>query len=269
MDSATLPIVLAIGGNDPTGGAGIAADVEAIISQGCHALPVISCLTVQDTCDVNAIEAVNSDTLIQQSRAVMEDLPVNAIKIGLLGSEENVEAVHEIILDYPDIPVVLDPIIYAGGGAELSSGDMIDAMQELLIPYVTVLTPNTLEALEMVPGADNSSAAISALLELGCEWILLTGTHEKSDDVVNKLFSVDGEVESYSWPRLPKTYHGSGCTLAAALAGLIAHDIDIPDAVAQAQDYTWRSLQAGYRLGMGQLHPNRLFWVEQENEPED
>lgn len=262
MEQNTLPIVLTIAGNDPTGGAGLAADIEAIVSQGCHALPIVSCLTIQDTCDVIAMETVHSEMLLQQARTVLEDLPVDVIKIGLLGSEENIEATHELLADYPDIPVVLDPIIFAGGGSLLCEDDAIEAMKELLFPYVTLLTPNSQEARFLVPGSDGAQSAIPALLEYGCEWVLLTGTHENSKEVINRLFSASGEQHSYNWPRLEHSYHGSGCTLASATAGLIARGLDIPEAVAQAQDYTWSSLQAGYRLGMGQLHPNRLFWAE-------
>ncbi|MBN1378331.1 MAG: hydroxymethylpyrimidine/phosphomethylpyrimidine kinase [Gammaproteobacteria bacterium] len=269
MEPYTLPIVLTIAGNDPTGGAGLSADVEAIISQGCHALPVLSCITVQDTCDVLAVETVHPDLLIQQARTVLEDLPVDVIKIGLLSSEENVEAVHELLVDYADIPVVLDPIISAGGGNLLCDEGAVEAMKDLLFPYTTILTPNSEEARLLVPGSDNAQSAIPSLLEMGCKWVLLTGTHENTSEVINRLYSSDGEHEQFNWPRLEHTYHGSGCTLSSAIAGLLAQGLDMNEAVAQAQDYTWHALQNGYRLGMGQRHPNRLFWAEQslqENE---
>ncbi len=261
IESETPAIVLAIAGNDPTGGAGLSADIQSIISQGCQVLPVVSCMTVQDTCDVVALETVHPELILQQARTVLEDLPVHAIKIGLLAHEESVEAVHELLSDYADIPVVLDPIIFAGGGSLVCDENALDAMKELLFPYTTILTPNSQEARFLVPGSDSASSAIPALLEMGCEWILLTGTHENSNDVVNRLYSGEGEVEQFSWPRLKQSYHGSGCTLSAALSGLLARGLDVTEAVRQAQEYTWRSLQSGYRLGMGQLHPNRLFWV--------
>lgn len=266
MNAETIPTVMTIAGNDPTGGAGIAADIEAIISQGCHPIPIVSCITVQDTCDVIAVEAVDADLLMQQARAVLEDLPVDAIKLGLLGSEENVEITREILLDYPDIPVVLDPIIDAGGGSEISSQDTVTAMKTLLFDCVDLITPNTLEALALVPSADNAQAAIPALFELGCEWILLTGTHDNSDTVINRLYGPNDEVELFRWERLAHSYHGSGCTLSSALAGLLAQNISVPEAAAQAQDFTWRSLQNAYRLGMGQLHPNRLFWAQADDD---
>lgn len=264
METDTLPIVMTIAGNDPTGGAGLAADTEAAISQGCHVLPVVSCLTVQDTCDVISVEPVDAELLLQQARAVLEDLPVDAIKIGLLGSEDNIEAVHELLRDYSDIPVVLDPVIASGSGRVLVDENSLDALRELLLPCCDVLTPNTREVRVLVPHADSVQAAMPALRELGCDWILVTGTHDQTADVVNRLYGEQGEAASYRWERLASSYHGSGCTLSAALAGLLAQGLNVPDAVEQAQEYTWRSLRHGYRLGMGQSHPNRLFWVEDD-----
>jgi hydroxymethylpyrimidine/phosphomethylpyrimidine kinase len=262
MQTDRPPTVLTIAGNDPSGGAGLAADTEAVISQGCHILPVVSCITVQDTCDVVTLETIDPDLLVQQARTVLEDLPVDAIKIGLLGSEESVEAVHELLIDYTGIPVVLDPIISAGGGKRLCDEGATEAMLELLVPYTTVLTPNIEEARLLIPGADHAIAAIPSLLEAGCEWILLTGTHENTPEIINRLYSGKNGMQQYSWPRLPNNYHGTGCTLSSALAGLLARGVDIYEAVQQAQEFTWQSLDSGYRLGMGQLHPNRLFWVE-------
>lgn len=260
---------MVIAGNDPTGGAGISADIESVISQGCHPLPVVSCLTIQDTCDVIAIEPVDAGLLSEQARCILEDMPVDVIKLGLLGSEDNIEAVREILLDYPDIPMVLDPVLAAGGGETLASTATVDAMKELLLEFATIITPNTDEAIELAAVADNAQAAIPALFEFGCEWVLLTGTHESNHDVINRLYDESGLFEEYSWQRLKHTYHGSGCTLASAIAALIARGLEIPEAVLQAQEFTWHSLQQSHRLGMGQLHPNRLFWAEQERENND
>lgn len=269
MNSQSFASVLIIAGNDPTGGAGITADIESVVSQGCFALPVITCVTVQDTCNVVSINPLESELVLEQARTVLEDLSVNAIKIGLLGSEENVEAVHELLADYPDIPVVLDPILSAGGGQALATEGIIEAIKELLLPYTTVLTPNTEEALRLIPGADNIQAAALALQELGCEYVLVTGTHENSPNVINRLFGQQQELQKYNWERLPHVFHGSGCTLASSLAGLLAQGLDIAEAVEQAQQFTWQSLKHGGRLGMGQYHPNRLFWADGDGENTD
>jgi hydroxymethylpyrimidine/phosphomethylpyrimidine kinase len=268
MNSQPSSTVLIIAGNDPTGGAGITADIESVISQGCFAFPVITCVTVQDTCNVVSINPLEPELVLEQARTVLEDLSVNAIKIGLLGSEENVEAVHELLADYPDVKVVLDPILSAGGGQSLASEGIIEAIKELLLPYTTVLTPNTVEALQLIPGADGIQAAALALQELGCEYVLVTGTHENSPNVINRLFGQQQELQKYSWERLPHVYHGSGCTLSSALAGLLAQGLDILEAVEQAQQFTWHSLKYGGRLGMGQYHPNRLFWADSDTADE-
>ncbi len=252
--------MLVFAGNDPSGGAGIQADIEAIGSMGCHTLPVVTALTVQDTQGVKGYLPVEPSWVISQARAVLEDVPVAAFKIGMLGQVSNVEAVHTILTDYPNVPVVLDPVLASGTGQALSEAAVVEAMISLLFPQTTVLTPNTLEARALASGADNLDACAQQLMDRGCEFVLLTGTHEPTPQVVNRLYGARREMESYTWERLPDSYHGSGCTLAAALAGLLAQGREPFSAVYEAQQYTWESLKYGYRLGMGQHIPNRLFW---------
>jgi len=261
MPHATIPVVMSLAGNDPTGGAGLQADIEAIASMGAHAAPVVTAITVQDTSNVSLIEPVRSSTVVAQARAVLEDMSVSCIKLGLLGSVENVTAIHSLLTDYPDIPVVLDPILRAGGGTHLATDELIDAMVELLFPLTTVLTPNSEEARRLAPGADTLDACGQALLANGCELVLITGTHEQSEHVDNTLYGNHRRLESFTWERLPHSYHGSGCTLAAAIAGLLAQGLEPFTAIHEAQEYTWESLKQGYRIGMGQHIPNRLFWA--------
>ena len=252
---------MAIAGNDPTGGAGLQADIEAIISMGCHAAPVVAALTVQDTTDVMRLVPVDAQLVVQQARAVLEDMPVKAIKLGLLGSIETVEAVHTLLRDYPDIPVVFDPVLAAGGGARLTDEASRQAMTSLLLPLTTVLTPNSEEARQLAPGADTLEACAMALLDQGAEFVLITGTHEATAEVHNVLYGNRRRLADFRWERLPGSYHGSGCTLASAIAGLLAHGQEPFTAVNEAQEYTWQALKHGYRAGMGQALPNRLFWA--------
>ncbi len=261
-----LPTVLVFAGNDPSGGAGISADIEAIVSMGGHVLPVITALTVQDTQNVKRFEPVETGLLIEQARSVLEDIPVSAFKIGMLGSVEIVEAVHSILVDYPDCPVVLDPVLRAGGGTDLADEELIDAMIELLFPLTTVLTPNSQEARRLAHEADTLDACAHELLDMGCEYVLITGTHENTPHVINSLYTNHRLLENFSWERLPEVYHGSGCTLSSAIAGLLAHGLDPFTAVHEAQEYVWETLNHGYRLGMGQFLPNRLFWARSEAE---
>lgn len=269
QDIQPPPVVLVFAGLDPTGGAGLSADIEAIISQGCHAAPIATALTVQNTRNVLDVHAVDPLCVIEQARALIEDMPIAAVKIGMLGSAGMVEAIHTLLRDMPQIPVILDPVLQAGGGTELASGALIEAMRELLLPQSTVITPNSLEARRLAPHADNLAACALALLEQGCEHVLITGTHEPTEDVENLLFAGHRLLETFRWPRLDGSYHGSGCTLAAAIAGLMAQGNEPLTAIHQAQDYTWQSLEAAYRLGRGQLMPNRLFWGGEQNMIDD
>ena len=253
-------------GLDSTGGAGMQADIEAIASMGCHAAPVVTALTVQDTQQVIDYTPVEANILIAQARAVLEDIPVAAIKIGMLGDVSVIEAIHTLLTDYPNIPVVLDPVLVGGGGGELSNEPVIDAIIRLLLPQTTVLTPNSPEARTLAPEADTLDACGQDLLDKGCEFVLLTGTHEEAEHVENRLYGNRRLLDTFTWERLPHSYHGSGCTLAAAIAGLLAQGLEPFTAIHEAQEYTWEALRNGYRVGMGQLLPNRLFWARGEED---
>ncbi|SDX14611.1 bifunctional hydroxymethylpyrimidine kinase/phosphomethylpyrimidine kinase [Nitrosomonas oligotropha] len=270
------PIVLSFAANDPTGGAGLQADLLTIASMGCHPLSVMTAITVQDTTGVDDVMALDPEWIADQARAVLEDMPVHAFKIGLLGSVEIIAAIAEVISDYPHIPLVMDPVLTSGRGDELANDEMIDAMRELLLPQVTILTPNSLEARHIAQQDDDSSdnkldlsLCAQRLLHMGCEYVLITGTHENTAQVTNTLFAADGIVRADHWERLEHTYHGSGCTLASAIAASLANGLSISESVLEAQDYTWHTLQAGFRPGMGQYIPNRLFWVRDVEDDHD
>lgn len=264
--SAPIPVVMVFSGNDPSGGAGIQADIESLASHGCHTAPVITALTVQDTQDVLGYVPLDASLIIEQARAVLEDMPISAFKIGLLGSADVVEGIHSLLVDYPDVPVVLDPVLRAGNGAELADPEVLETMTTLLLPLTTVLTPNSLEARLLAPEADSLDACAMALLEREVEFVLITGTHENTAEVTNRLYGNHRLLESFTWTRLPESYHGSGCTLASSIAGLLAQGLEPFTAIHEAQEYTWETLKHGYRLGMGQYLPNRLFWAQIDDE---
>ncbi len=265
----STPVVMSFAGTDPSGGAGLQADIETLISMGCHATSVVTAVTVQDTQQLLRYQAMSPTLLIEQARAMLEDVPVSAFKIGMIGSAENAEAIQSILLDYPDIPVVLDPLVSAGGGGELANDELIDAMVNLLFPLTTVLTPNSEEARAFAPEADTLDACAQELLELGSEFILITGSHENTPHVINSLYSESRLLESYTWDRLPGTFHGTGCTLAAAIAGLLAQDLPVTTAILEAQEFTWEALNNSYRIGMGQSIPNRLFWARDDDDEKE
>jgi len=270
----SLPIVLVFAATDPSGGAGVQADILTLSSMGCHPLSVITAVTIQDTMGVEDVLPIDAEWVADQARCVLEDVPVAVFKVGLLGSVEAIAAIAEVVSDYPDIPLVLDPVLASGRGDELASEDMISAMRELLIPQTTVITPNSLEARRLAQDDSNENddpdlnECARRLLNLGCEFVLVTGTHENTAQVVNTLHDQQGVVRTDSWQRLPGIFHGSGCTLASAVAATIANGLGVPEAVRDAQEYTWQTLKFAYRTGMGQLIPDRLFWAREE-EPED
>ena len=269
-----FPLVMSFAATDPSGGAGLQADMLTISSMGCHPLSVVTAITVQDTSGVEDVLPIESEWVVDQARAMLEDVPVAAFKIGMLGSVENVVAIAEILADYPDVPFVLDTVLASGRGDELADEDMLDAMCELLIPQATIVTPNSIEARRLALDEDNEAddpdlaECARRILEMGCEYVLITGTHEQSAKVVNTLYSEQGVVRSDSWDRLPGSYHGSGCTLASAIAALLAQGVAVPEAVREAQEYTWQTLSAGFRPGMGQFIPDRLFWARGEEDDE-
>jgi len=267
----TPPIVLVFAGNDPSAGAGLAADLLTFASLGCHALPVVTALTVQDTAGMEDFTAVDPDIVSDQARFVLEDMQVAAIKVGVIGSIENLAVIAEIAADYPDVPLILDPVLTTGGGDEFATDELINAMRELLLPHTTVLTPNSVEARRLATddsdeqeGMTSDEAALR-LRQFGPEYVLVTGTHENTPNVANALFNRSGRVRVDTWDRLPGSFHGSGCTLASALTALIACGMDIPTAAKEAQEYTYQTLKHAFRPGMGQFIPDRMFWARGNN----
>lgn len=260
--SVNPPVVMAISGADPTGGAGIQADIETIASLGCHAAPIVSSITAQNTTNVIDITQINEHFVIEQARAILDDMEIAAVKIGLVESDTTAMAIHSLLTSYSDIPVVLDPIIIAGGGMVLANDDAVDAINTLLVPLATIVTPNSDEARALAPEGDTLTACAMALLERGAHHVLITGTHEKSDQVCNTLYGNNRILDTQHWPRLPDQYHGSGCTLSSAIAANIARGQDMVSASHHAQEYTWNSLQAARTLGKGQKIPNRFHWLK-------
>jgi hydroxymethylpyrimidine/phosphomethylpyrimidine kinase len=229
--SSPPPFVLTFAASDPTGGAGLQADLLTLAALGCHPLSVVTALTVQDTRGVESIDAVDAALVERQAAALLAETKVAAFKLGVLGSQANARAIAAIVASHPRVPLVVDPVLASGRGDTLASDALI----------ATLL------------GGER------ALLDRGCRYVLVTGTHEKTSDVVNTLYDAGGKVREDRWPRLPGSYHGSGCTLASAAAAQLAHGLPVADAVRQAQEFTWNSLSAGFRPANAQFIPNRFF----------
>ena len=259
--SSPRPAVLAFSASDPTGGAGMQADILAIASLGCHPLSVLTAITAQDTRGVEGVLALEPEWIARQACALLAEMPVAAFKIGVLGSARNAAAVAAILAEHPRTPVVLDPVLASGRGDPLADRETAQVLRSSLLPGTTVLTPNRLEARRLAlaaPGADLPEC-VRAMTGLGCKYVLVTGTHESGECVTNALYDERGKLREDRWPRLQGEYHGSGCTLASALAAMLAKGLDVPEAAQAAQAYTWKTLEAGFQLGRGQHLPDRFF----------
>ncbi len=264
------PAVLVFSATDPSGGAGLQADLLTLACMGCHPLSVVTAITVQNTSGVEGIQIIDADWVSDQARAILEDIPVAAFKLGVMGSAENIAAIAEIVSDYPEIPLIFDPVLASARGDDFANEEALEAMREMIIPQTTVITPNTPE-LRRLMMADDDDENISheqlarRMTELGAEYVLVTGTHDTTLDVVNTLYGERGMMRQDRWPRLPGSFHGSGCTLASALAATIARGMDMGEAAREAQEFTWQTLKFGFRPGMGQHIPDRMFWARDDD----
>ncbi|MEC5160872.1 MULTISPECIES: bifunctional hydroxymethylpyrimidine kinase/phosphomethylpyrimidine kinase [unclassified Janthinobacterium] len=256
--------VLVFAGIDPSGGAGIAADILAIAAQGGHALPVATALTVQDNDRVFGVLPVDPGVVRRQAQALIDKIRVRAVKIGIPGSAANGQAIAELIALLrerdPRLPVVLDPVLASGNGDALSRDDAVRALAPLL-PLVTLIVPNLPEAARvsgLAGAADADLAAQAATLRArGCGHVLITGGHAGGALVRNRWFGPDGERD-WHFQRLPGAFHGSGCTLASAIAALLARGQGMAEALDGAQTYCHRTLASAYPIAPGQLMPRRF-----------
>lgn len=253
------PVVMTFSDHNSCGASGVQADVETLFSIGCHCSAVPTALTAQDTNEFKDTFSTEPAILIGQARAVLEDMMVEAFKIGRIESVGNIEVIHTILTDYPDQPVILEPAFTSLN--RLVTGNIVDAIRSLLLPLATIVTINVQESHLLAPNCDNLDACAHEILDLGCMYVLISGTDTEVKTVTNSLYSRAGNIKNWQWPRLPHLYLGSGSTLAASLAAYLAHGLDICAAAEQAQSYTWNSLKHGRRIGMGQHVPNRMFWA--------
>ena len=257
MVSDTKPVVLALSGHDPSGAAGIQADIEATARAGCHCVSVITSLTAQNTSEFRAMEPQSPAQFREQLGLLTEEIRVDACKIGLIGSSQLVEVIADYLRD-ANCPVVLDPILGSGTGANLALPGLVPKLVDYLFPHTTVITPNLEEALALT-GCNDTIKALHALLDLGCDTALITGADNGRGELLNTWMDNTREVHNYRWEKLPGVYHGSGCTLSAHLSGWLARGGSVRVAVEKAQEYTWHTLRNAHKTGKSQLHPDRFF----------
>jgi hydroxymethylpyrimidine/phosphomethylpyrimidine kinase len=260
-DISDRTIVLCVGGHDPSGCAGIIADAEAIRAAGAFPVTVVSALTEQNTCELSRIYPQPADHVDGQCRALMRDCTPSALKIGMMGSSRVMRVLDTLIDENPNLPVVLDPVLGSGAGQQVVDAAMLNQLRKNLIGRSTLVTPNLPEAQTLTSAVSPADCA-AALLATGARWVLITGTHDDTPEVTNWLFNADGLQQRLDWPRLEGEYHGSGCTLASAIAARLALGMSMLDAAAEAQAYTWKTLEHAFRSGRCQLTPNRFHAVD-------
>ena len=269
MQNQTSPLILTFGPSDPVGACGLQADLACFAALGCHGLSVTTGLLIADTARIEDSQEVDADWVVDQARVVLEDMPVAAFKVGAISSVEQASAIAEIVSDYPDVPLILDPFLSSLPDSGLADDDMLSAIRQILVPQATVLLLSQVELARMAEtwrdgGGDGMLLEdVAELTGLGCELVLVTGTGSSgsgaSAQLTNTLFDEDGVVGTFSWQHLPGPFIGAGNTISGALAALMAHRIDTVDAVQAAQEFTVGALAHAQRFGMGKLVPNKYF----------
>jgi hydroxymethylpyrimidine/phosphomethylpyrimidine kinase len=251
----STPAILFIGGHDPVGGAGLQADLETACALGCRAYSLVTCLTTQDSRNVYAVHPQPPAQLDDQLQRLLADVRPDLIKVGLIGDAALARLLADRLGDL-GLPLVLDPVLAAGGGHPLAGEELLQALRRQWLPLVTLLTPNRGEARRLTDRPDIDAAA-QALLDAGCDRVLITGADETDGDrVCNSLYSASGRSDA-NWPRLPHQYHGSGCTLAAACACHLAQGMPPNEAVQAGQAFAWQALRHAENPGGGQYLPTR------------
>ncbi|MEO0421124.1 MAG: hydroxymethylpyrimidine/phosphomethylpyrimidine kinase [Pseudomonadota bacterium] len=262
---ARPPLVI-IAGNDPSGGAGIAADLQTASALGLHPMPVITSITAQDTRDVVSVHPLPASQVTEQLDVLLNDIRPAAVKIGLLPTVEVAQAVGRCLREQlASVPIVLDPVLKAGGGGRLADDPLARVLREALLPVATATTPNRFELARLMDAdddADPQTLAGALAQECACA-VLVTGADVAADlgqpQVVNYAALADGERLQWTWPRLPGRFHGSGCTLAAALACELAGGAAVGTAMDAAQRYTATALSQAIAPGRGQFIPGRMI----------
>ena len=261
MNTRTKPCVMVFSGLDPSGGAGVMADIEAIGAVGAHALPVITALTVQDNDRVYAVNPVDASILAHQAQVLIEKIPVAAVKIGIVGNRENALAIRDAIMTLrrkqPDLPVVLDTVLGSGHGFSLADGVPEYALSPL-IGIATLVTANLPEARRLYPLSDDIGKQAANLMKQGAANVLVKGGHGDDEHLVfNDWYGADG-VKQWQWPRLEGEFHGTGCTLASAIAGYLAQGRSMEEAILHGQIWCQQTLANAFSIAKGQRIPGRV-----------
>lgn len=253
MTGLSAETVLLFSGLDPSGAAGIVADIETINQFGITPHPIITTLTAQNTQRVDSIEAVKDSLIEKQFNLIVEDISFNTVKIGLLGSVSQIKTISRLISNNNPINVVVDPILISGTQENMSSNKMVEAMKNYLFPKSLLLTPNLEELNLLAPGLSEQEAVSS----LNCSWVLVTTSDSSKIDIEHRLYNKSSLIRRFRYKKLPDKFHGSGCTLSSAISALLAKGIAIEEACDEGLSYTYQCLLNAKKLGKMQYHPIR------------
>ena len=269
MQNQTSPLILTFGVSDPVGATGIQADLATFAALGCHGLSVLTGMLIGDTARVEDSDEIDADWVVDQARVLLEDMQVAAIKVGALLSIEQASAIAEIVSDYPDVPLVLDPFLSSLPDSGLADDDMLMAIRSILAPQARMMLASQVEIARMAETwreggtGDMLAADVAELTGIGCEMVLVTGTgvSGKGIDAIisNTLFDETGAIDTASWQHLAGPFTGAGSTMSAALAAYLAHGLEPQAAARAAQEFTHGALTNAQRFGMGKLVPNKFF----------
>lgn len=263
------PIILTFSALDPSGCGGIQADIETAASLGAHCAPVVTALCAEGSEPGVETFAIDETIIIEQARSILEEMNVCAIKVGFLGSTANIEAVHSILQDYPNIPHVAHPALCLFDPENIDQGDFIEAYSSLILPQTNLAICSLFEAKEISMEADNTRSYAQAIINKGCEFLLITGTGTKTQQFQNTLYNTQGRVKDYSWEEEPPTCHGSSTTLTMSAATHMAHGFNAIQSIDNAQNFTWQAMRASRELGFRRRTPHRLYWADKNIEAPD
>ncbi|MBV6631487.1 MAG: bifunctional hydroxymethylpyrimidine kinase/phosphomethylpyrimidine kinase [Alphaproteobacteria bacterium] len=267
MPSTTPPNTLSIAGSDPSGGAGIQADLKAISANGGYAMAAITALTAQNTQGVTGVELVAPEFVRAQIDAVFADIEVHAVKVGMIATAEIAAAVADALTANRATNIVLDPVMVAKGGDRLLAEEAVTTLRERLVPLATVITPNLPEAAALtnqpeITRRQEMADLAAALLALGPKAVLLKGGHLSGDQSPDLLLSDQGEAWFDGARVATKNTHGTGCTLSAALATQLALNDSLEPAVQKAKAYIAGAIAGADQLAVGSGHgPTHHFWA--------
>jgi hydroxymethylpyrimidine/phosphomethylpyrimidine kinase len=254
--------VLTIAGSDSGGGAGIQADLKTMLAHGVHGMSVLTAVTAQNSVGVQGIWPLPTEAIRAQFRSVVGDIGVDAVKVGMLGSEEAVACVADLLVDLdPAVPLVVDPVCVSKHGDRLIDQEALGALRSLLFPYATIITPNLDEAAALTGVSPATPAPMLAdlLLDCGPQWVLIKGGHREGD-AIDYLQNRAGQQLSYTAARDDNRHtHGTGCTLASALASQLALGHQVPEAMSLAKSYVTGAIAGGFALGSG-IGPTDHLW---------